>query len=68
MKQVDVEEQDNDDDQDVEDKDQQIFDDMVYLAEAKRLLDEQRKAQADAIVMPGCVRRNIEIATGGGQN
>ena len=51
MKQVDVEEQDNDDDQDVEDKDQQIFDDMVYLAEAKRLLDEQRKAQADAIVI-----------------
>ena len=46
-----VEEQDNDDDQDVEDKDKQIFDDMVYLAEAKRLLDEQRKAQAEAIVI-----------------
>ena len=57
-----VEEQDNDDDQDVEDKDKQIFDDMVYLAEAKRLLDEQRKAQAESSSDrdPGCVRRNIE--------
>ena len=43
--------EEEDDDFFDDDQDRQIFDDMVYLAEAKRLLEEQRQAQAEAIVI-----------------